>query len=124
MSKEAGKVVIRGLARQLGINLTRRKTLQIIPVVGAAVGAGLTVRLLMTWLGLQGVFFRKPGLMKNMLWLMKSSLHLKYLAAALVKQWGTFSRIYEQVCEKLTGSTYYQSQLGGIHAGYKTSRLR
>lgn len=41
MSKEAGKVVIRGLARQLGLNLTRRKTLQIIPVVGAAVGAGV-----------------------------------------------------------------------------------
>lgn len=41
LSKEAGKIVVRGLARQLGINLTRRKTLQVIPVVGAAVAAGV-----------------------------------------------------------------------------------
>lgn len=38
-SKEAGIVLIKGLAKQLGINLTKRKALQTIPIVGSAVGA-------------------------------------------------------------------------------------
>jgi hypothetical protein len=38
-SKEAGVVAIRNLAKQLGINITKRKALQIIPAVGAGIGA-------------------------------------------------------------------------------------
>jgi len=38
-SKEAGVIAIKSLAKQLGVNLTKRKALQVIPFVGAAVGA-------------------------------------------------------------------------------------
>jgi uncharacterized protein (DUF697 family) len=38
LSHEGALVLARGLARQLGINLTRRKALAIIPVIGAVVG--------------------------------------------------------------------------------------
>ncbi len=41
MSKEAGIIGIKNLAKQLGINLTKRKVLQAIPVIGAAVGASV-----------------------------------------------------------------------------------
>lgn len=37
----AAIIVLRNLARQLGVNLTRRKMLQVIPFVGAAVGAAV-----------------------------------------------------------------------------------
>jgi hypothetical protein len=40
-SKEAAVVSIRGLAKQLGVNITKRKALQAIPVIGAAVGASV-----------------------------------------------------------------------------------
>jgi len=40
-SKEAGIIAIRNLAKQLGINLTKRKALQAIPFIGAAVGASV-----------------------------------------------------------------------------------
>jgi hypothetical protein len=39
MSKEAGIIGVRTLAKQLGVNLTKRKALQAIPLIGAAVGA-------------------------------------------------------------------------------------
>lgn len=38
-SKEAGILAIKALAKQLGINLTKRKAMQAIPVIGAVVGA-------------------------------------------------------------------------------------
>ena len=38
-SAEAAVIAIRNLAKQLGINLTKRKSLAAIPVIGAAVGA-------------------------------------------------------------------------------------
>jgi hypothetical protein len=41
LSKDAGIIAIKGLAKQLGVNLTKRKALQTIPVVGAAVGASV-----------------------------------------------------------------------------------
>jgi hypothetical protein len=40
-SKEAGIISIRNLAKQLGVNLTKRKVLQAIPGIGAAVGASV-----------------------------------------------------------------------------------
>jgi hypothetical protein len=40
-SREGAIIAVRGLARQLGINLTKRKALQAIPVIGAAVGASV-----------------------------------------------------------------------------------
>lgn len=40
-SKEAGILAIKALAKQLGINLTKRKALQAIPIIGAAVGASV-----------------------------------------------------------------------------------
>jgi hypothetical protein len=40
-SREGAILAVRGLARQLGINLTKRKALQAIPVIGAAVGASV-----------------------------------------------------------------------------------
>jgi hypothetical protein len=40
-SKEGAIIAVRSLARQLGINLTKRKALQAIPVIGAAVGASV-----------------------------------------------------------------------------------
>ena len=41
MGKEAGVIGIKNLAKQLGINLTKRKALQAIPVIGAVVGASV-----------------------------------------------------------------------------------
>lgn len=41
LSKEAGILAIKGLAKQLGINLTKRKALQTIPYIGAAIGASV-----------------------------------------------------------------------------------
>jgi len=40
-SREGAIIAVRSLARQLGINLTKRKALQAIPVIGAAVGASV-----------------------------------------------------------------------------------
>lgn len=40
-SKEAGILALKNLAKQLGINLTKRKALQTIPLIGAAVGASV-----------------------------------------------------------------------------------
>jgi hypothetical protein len=37
-SREAGITLVRALAKQLGINLTKRKALQAIPLLGAAIG--------------------------------------------------------------------------------------
>jgi len=41
LGKEAMVIALRDTARQLGINLTRRKALNVVPVVGAAVGAAI-----------------------------------------------------------------------------------
>jgi hypothetical protein len=41
LSKEAGIIGIKNLAKQLGVNLTKRKALQAIPAVGAVVGASV-----------------------------------------------------------------------------------
>ena len=41
MSKEAAVVGVKNLAKQLGVNLTKRKALQIIPVIGAFVGGSV-----------------------------------------------------------------------------------
>jgi hypothetical protein len=41
MGKEAGVIGIKSLAKQLGINLTKRKALQAIPAIGAFVGASV-----------------------------------------------------------------------------------
>ena len=41
LSKEAGLLAVRNLAKQLGINLTKRKALQSIPYIGAGVGASV-----------------------------------------------------------------------------------
>lgn len=41
LSKEAVILAIKSLAKQLGINLTKRKALQAIPIIGAAVGASV-----------------------------------------------------------------------------------
>jgi hypothetical protein len=41
LSREGGVIAIKNLAKQLGINLTRRKALQVIPVVGAGIGASV-----------------------------------------------------------------------------------
>lgn len=54
VKKAAGKnigeygflVVIRQLAKQLGINLSKRKALQVVPIIGAAVGAGMNASFL------------------------------------------------------------------------------
>jgi hypothetical protein len=40
-SKEGGIIAVKNLAKQLGINLTKRKTLQAIPVIGCLVGASV-----------------------------------------------------------------------------------
>ena len=40
-SKEGGIIAIKNLAKQLGVNLTKRKALQAIPVIGAGVGASV-----------------------------------------------------------------------------------
>ena len=41
ISKEAGIIGVKSLARQLGVNLTKRKALQAIPVIGTLVGASV-----------------------------------------------------------------------------------
>lgn len=41
LGKEAGVIAIRALAKQLGINLTKRKALQAIPAIGAIVGGSV-----------------------------------------------------------------------------------
>ncbi|MDQ0913944.1 EcsC family protein [Paenibacillus sp. V4I5] len=41
LSKEAAIIGIRNLAKQLGVNLTKRKALQAIPAIGALVGASV-----------------------------------------------------------------------------------
>ena len=40
-SKEGGIIAIKNLAKQLGINITKRKAMQAIPFIGAAVGASV-----------------------------------------------------------------------------------
>lgn len=40
---EAMLITVRNLAKQLGINITRRKALQAIPVIGAGVGAAMNI---------------------------------------------------------------------------------
>jgi uncharacterized protein (DUF697 family) len=41
MSREAGVIGVKNLAKQLGVNLTKRKALQAIPAIGALVGASV-----------------------------------------------------------------------------------
>jgi hypothetical protein len=41
LSKEGGIIAKKNLAKQLGINITKRKAMQAIPVIGAAVGASV-----------------------------------------------------------------------------------
>ena len=41
LSKEGGIIAIKDLAKQLGINITKRKAMQAIPFIGAAVGASV-----------------------------------------------------------------------------------
>jgi uncharacterized protein (DUF697 family) len=41
LRREAAIIAIRNLARQLGVNLTKRKMLQVIPVAGAMIGASV-----------------------------------------------------------------------------------
>ena len=41
LSKEGGIIAIKNLAKQLGINLTKRKAMQAVPVIGAAIGASV-----------------------------------------------------------------------------------
>ena len=41
LSKEGGIIAIKNLAKQLGINITKRKAIQAIPFIGAAVGASV-----------------------------------------------------------------------------------
>ena len=41
LGREAMMVAVRDVAKQLGINLTKRKALNIVPVIGAAVGAAI-----------------------------------------------------------------------------------
>ena len=41
ISKEGGIIAARTLAKQLGVNLTKRKALQVIPVIGAGIGASV-----------------------------------------------------------------------------------
>jgi len=43
MSKEGFIVAVRNLTKQLGINLTKRKAMQIVPIVGAGVGTAVNV---------------------------------------------------------------------------------
>jgi uncharacterized protein (DUF697 family) len=38
LSKEAGVIAIRNLAKQLGVNLTKRKALAVVPAIGAVIG--------------------------------------------------------------------------------------
>ena len=41
LSKEGGIIVIRNLTKQLGMNITKRKAMQAVPVIGAVVGASV-----------------------------------------------------------------------------------
>jgi hypothetical protein len=41
LSKEGGIIAIKNLAKQLGINITKRKAIQAVPFIGAAVGASV-----------------------------------------------------------------------------------
>ena len=41
VSKEAVVILVKGLAKQLGINITKRKALNAIPVIGVLIGAGV-----------------------------------------------------------------------------------
>ncbi len=41
LSKEGGIIAIKNLAKQLGINITKRKAMQAVPLIGAAVGASV-----------------------------------------------------------------------------------
>jgi uncharacterized protein (DUF697 family) len=41
LSKEAGIIALRNLARQLGINITKRKAMAAIPIIGAAIGGSV-----------------------------------------------------------------------------------
>lgn len=41
LSREAAIIALRDLARQLGINLTKRKMLQVVPIAGAAIGGAV-----------------------------------------------------------------------------------
>ena len=41
MSRDAAIISIKALAKQLGVNITKRKALQSIPVIGAFVGASI-----------------------------------------------------------------------------------
>lgn len=41
LTKEAGIIALKNLAKQLGVNLTKRKALQVVPIIGAAVGASV-----------------------------------------------------------------------------------
>lgn len=41
LSKEAAIIMVRDLARQLGLNLTKRKMLQVVPFLGAGIGAAV-----------------------------------------------------------------------------------
>lgn len=38
LSQEGGVIALRNLAKQLGVNLTKRKALAIVPAIGALVG--------------------------------------------------------------------------------------
>jgi hypothetical protein len=41
LSKEGSLIALKNLAKQLGMNITKRKAMQVIPVIGAAVGASV-----------------------------------------------------------------------------------
>ena len=41
LGKEAGIIALRNLAKQLGINITKRKALSAIPFIGAAIGGSV-----------------------------------------------------------------------------------
>ena len=41
LGREAAIVALRNLARRLGVNLTKRKMLQAVPVVGGGIGAAV-----------------------------------------------------------------------------------
>jgi hypothetical protein len=41
ISKESGIIAVKNLAKQLGINITKRKAMQAIPLIGAVVGASV-----------------------------------------------------------------------------------
>jgi uncharacterized protein (DUF697 family) len=61
MGKEAFSVCYKRFSAQLGINLTKRKALTIVPMIGAAVGAALMLVLLKMLVGRHDVLFKKCG---------------------------------------------------------------